>query len=554
MKKNLKRLAAMTLTAALAVSVTACSSSKNTGDGAKDPESVSKTAESSGQVPETTLKIYMFGGAENQDKVLNKFYEQTKDTLNTKLDFVWSPASDYIQNIPLLIQNKQEADLVFDAYWMNLSKMKNEGAYADISKYFNNDEYPGLKAAFPESVIGQVREPDGAIYTVPLYEVADDQSFCFFIRKDLREKYHLPEVRDLDTFRQYCDAMEKHKAEEGLVAPIGLAERGFFKFQDRELTRRANHIFGIPNTGANATMEIQALLNEEGTKVLAVAGIGDPDEAFAEFPEPFHTNYMDARYVELAETWKPYVQKDSNVEQDAKKNLFYTGKVAAVEGALDGYGEVAREIENFTGIKDNVEVFLYDEVEQKRDKIVKNNLTTNNFLCIPYYSTKIDQTMKFLDWIYSNRANHDLFQYGIEGEDWTAVGDSQYESLNADNKYVFPGYQLTWNPNYARIEKNLPEKIKDYYENYVNLPDNYTESPIAGFVFNAGENSEVKRAYAAYTNVQTEYYSTLANGIYGDQTEKVIGEYYKKAQAAGMETVKEAVKRQLQEYLDSKNK
>lgn len=31
--------------------------------------------------------------------------------------------------------------------------------------------------------------------------------------------------------------------------------------------------------------------------------------------------------------------------------------------------------------------------------------------------------MCFLDWVFGTQEEHDLFQYGIEGEDWEPVGE-----------------------------------------------------------------------------------------------------------------------------------
>jgi len=545
MKKWFKSIIAVALAAAMTTSFTAC--------GKSDSASSQGGTPSAGAAEATTLKVYMFGTAKNADKVLNKFYDETKSTLNTKLDIVWAPGSDHKQNIPLLIQNKQEADLVFDAYWMNLAKMKSDGAYADLSKYFNNDQYPGLKKAFPPEVINQVKETDGKIYSIPFYERADDQSYCIFLRKDLREKYNLPEVKDLATLQKYLDTINQHKSELNMVAPLGLGERGFFRFNDQTLSKRAANVFSIDSTGAKATLEFQVALDKSGKKVQGVAGIGDPDNKFSAFPTPFNTNYMDARYIDLANSWAKYVQKDSNIEKDATKNLFNTGKVAATEGALDGYQLNTDNIKKLTGKDNNVEVYMYDDVERSNGKIVKAQLTTNNFLCVPYYSTKIDRTMKFLDWIYSSQENHDLFEYGIKGEDWEAAGDKEYKNLTPANKYVFPGYELTWNPNYARTVSGMPDNIKAL-NSYMSKPETYTESPIAGFVFNTNENSEVKRAYASFSKVQSDYYSTLSNGIYGKDTKAKLAEYYQKAQASGMEVIREAVKRQIQAYLDAKKK
>ena len=66
--------------------------------------------------------------------------------------------------------------------------MIKQNMYADISSYFNNDAYPGLKAAFSASYLAQVTDASGAIYAVPITQAANDLQ-CIFYRADLAEKY-----------------------------------------------------------------------------------------------------------------------------------------------------------------------------------------------------------------------------------------------------------------------------------------------------------------------------------------------------------------------------
>ena len=123
MKNTLKRAASLALTGAMAVSLAACGgSASSTGS----TSTAASTGGSTSAPAETTLKIYMFGQAEGFDAIQQKFEEETKDTLNIKLDIVWSDVKTHREKIPLMMANQEEADLVFDAYWMNLSTMHNQ--------------------------------------------------------------------------------------------------------------------------------------------------------------------------------------------------------------------------------------------------------------------------------------------------------------------------------------------------------------------------------------------------------------------------------------------
>ncbi len=65
------------------------------------------------------------------------------------------------------------------------------------------------------------------------------------------------------------------------------------------------------------------------------------------------------------------------------------------------------------------------------------NLQGNNFICIPAWSKKVDKALTFLDWLYANSTNHDLFELGVEGEDWKAIGDDRYEQIKSDDNEAY---------------------------------------------------------------------------------------------------------------------
>jgi putative aldouronate transport system substrate-binding protein len=189
---------------------------------------------------------------------------------------------------------------------------------------------------------------------------------------------------------------------------------------------------------------------------------------------------------------------------------------------------------------------------QKQERVVSQPLTAWNFLCVPRQSKKIDKTMAFVDWIFQNRANHDLFELGIEGEDWKAVGDDEYQDVAAANKYMFPGYEMTWNPNYIRTNSDYPAEVKDIFK-YQNDPATYIQSPITGFTFNNEADSNLRTAYAAVAGIQATYRPILMLGMAGspEKTRAVLDDYYARAKSAGLDVIRQAVIDQVQKYLDT---
>lgn len=551
MKKLATRIMSALLAAVMVFCLASCGGTDNPGN-SDAGAGASAGGNGGGSAPEaTTLKIYLFSQAEGFDRIAAKFEEETKDTLNIKLDIVWSDAQTHREKVPLMMGNQEEADLVFDAYWMNLSTMHNQGAYATLNEYFNNPEYPGLQAAFGNGFLDQVTDTDGNIFAIPFTQAAEDIPVIYY-RKDLADKYNITIDSD-EKLEEYFKAV-KADIDAGtlqMTAPFGVGGTRAFYWLDHDLyEKRAANVFSIDSSAFGIGMDMEAAVSSDGKTVLGVATMGDPDEAYAAFPAPYNKNTRTDRAVNRLTKWAAYTQPDSQTENDAKTNLFFPGKVAATESNIGNYTEYDNAVKALGG---ELGVYVYNPLMREGKPFVSAPLTAWNFLCVPQQSTKKDQAMKFLDWLFTNSANHDLFELGIEGEDWEAVGEDEYRKLDGST-YNFPGFEMTWNPNFIRTNSGLPDDAKAIVK-YGNDPDTYIASPIAGFTFDNTATPELQTAFAAVSVIQTEYQPQIMLGLTKDPAaaQALVDEYYQKAEAAGLETIRQAVQDQLQAFLDAKN-
>ena len=487
----------------------------------------------------TELNIYMVGEFKNIDKVIEKFEEETKDTLNIKLNIKTNTSADHKEKLPLMLATGEDIDLVFDAYWLNLSKMVSEGVYADLTSYFNNPEYPGLQQAFSEEYL-EANAVDGVTYAVPFTQYAEDLR-GIYIRKDLREKYNLDEINNLDEFEEYLKVLLENETD--LEAPFGITGRRGFQQFDNDYEGRDNRSVGISGT------PFTVRLSEDEKSIVSITMMGDDESYFAANEAPYNIDLAADRLVNRIPRWMPYVQEDSHVQDDAYNNLFKVGKVAAVESTIANFAKYQKEIqESIPGA--DVEFFPYyqGQLEMQEGAISMATQTAWNFLCVPQESENKDEAMAFLNWIFESQENHDLFEFGIEGDDWEAVGENEYEKLNSSKPYEIAGYELTWNPNFVRVETNLPEYIKEYLV-YSTAESSYSQNPLSGFVFNT---VPVKNEVAAISSVISKYETQLICGILGDKTAATIEVYHDELIAAGADTVREEVRKQVEEFLSKK--
>ena len=179
-------------------------------------------------------------------------------------------------------------------------------------------------------------------------------------------------------------------------------------------------------------------------------------------------------------------------------------------------------------------------------------MASNNWLVVPEWTEKIDAVMYFLNWMFGSQEAHDLFQYGIEGEDWEAIGTDGYRQLDVpeDQKYVMPGYSFVWNPTYVRYSElalNDPELKADF--DYIYDESTYQLSPLAGFSL---DTSNITTEVANISALSGELQLNISRYDADEAVEK-LNTWHADAEKVGLETVRQEMISQLQAFLDAKN-
>jgi putative aldouronate transport system substrate-binding protein len=530
MKRNLIKLIAVTCMVVVSTSaLTACKKEKT------EETNTQNTAAKAGEI-----KMFIRATndtAKNYQPVFDEFEKRTKDTLNTKVNITVIPAADYKQTMQLKVAAQEDMDLVFDAPFLNLTTFANQGVYQDLGKYFNNDAYPGLKKAFSKDFLNNNKFYDKN-YAVPLTNTFTDLN-VFYYREDLRKKYGVKEFNSYDDVEAYWKAIQ---ANEPAMTPLGSKGGTGRLFQDTSRKRDGNiySIDGIPGG-------IEAGISKDGKTVLAVTSQSEPASAFSSYPAPW--NKADTSNYDAVKKYVNYINKDSLVAKEIEP-LFKAGKVASVEGTISNFVNYQAELKKAVPTAElGFWLANADERAMKKGAIV-TDWKAWNFLTIPTSSKNADRSMKFLNWVFESQDNNDLLQYGIQGKNWEKVGANKWKlpaGLDSANNFSFPGYELTWNPNYIKLPDGISETVEKAF-NYQYSTDTFVTSKIAGFTF---DQTNVKSEIAKLSAIDSEFNLPLAVG----QVESVSGTLAKKLEkqkAAGLDTLKAEVKKQLQAYLDSK--
>jgi len=545
MKKSFKGLALLLMAALLVTAVAACSGNKeNTGNnkgsngnagGTNAPQSTEETAKAPDPV---TLKVMLFGDKPiDLAKVMAEYESKTKDTLNTKLDIEFNPNADHKQKLTLKMTAGEAVDIAFDAPWMSLNTNVSLGYYQELDKYFNNDEYPGLKKAFSEDFLN-ANKINGHIYSIPLTNAFYDIDVVY-IRKDLREKYGLEPVQSYDDLEKYLQTVqEKDKS----MIPFALkGDRGFYKmFNNEDKVTNAKLIAGT-------SPGFYVYLSEDGKKVVGATTLGDDASKFEGLPAPYNDPYYFFPQYDKALEWNKYIQKDVLSEKDPQV-LFVGGKSAANEGTINGAAQIRERLQSAIPGSD-IEMFVYNShVRNFEEGAIGTDYKAWNDIVIPVTSKNADRTMKFFDWLFSSQENHDLIELGIEGEHWAKEGDRYYKMTDKTTNYLFPTYEFTWNPTMSRINGSNDEETLKLMD-YQSKNETYYLQPLAGFTFNA---EPVKSEIAKMSPVVQMLDPVLKSGLDKNWKESIV-KMNKQLQSYGLEKVREELIKQVQAYLDSSN-
>jgi putative aldouronate transport system substrate-binding protein len=546
--KKAKKVVALLLTTAMLFPALLTGCSKTDGTSKTTSGSVSSTKKTSGIPDESTIKILFKGPKpEGFDKVYDEYLKRTKDVLNTKLNFTWVEHADYKEKLNLEMTSGATYDLVFDASWIHLRELAADKYYKDLSSYFNNDAYPGLKAAFSQKVM-ENNKWYGSMCYIPLFRTLGNGIPAVHYRADLAQKWGIGDIDSYDKLTAYWD-----KAKANNLLPLSVSSnRGYFQL----LT-----IAGASYTGS-AEAGIQSFTSGGITywayikdkKVVSIAAEGAGDEAFAKFPQGWNRDFATDRYETFAKWTKAgYISSDSMTIKDAD-TPFWTGAAVSTIGTLDDIEKYATNMAKYSPDA-TIGEFIYNEkIAKMENGAIPTTFAGNNGLCVPANSKNADATMKFLDWMFANEENHALFEMGVKGTDYEVVGSDSYKPLTPYPS-TFPGYGLTWNPKYVKFPVLITGKNLEYRK-YELKESTFVQQPVCGFSF---KTSDVDLStYVAQVKAVTDKVSTTKlHGLLTDgskaysTTDEMLKANTDQAYKAGADKLQAALETQLNQYLST---
>ncbi|WP_334073256.1 MULTISPECIES: extracellular solute-binding protein [Paenibacillus] len=472
---RLKKWFGAVTTTVLALSLMLAGCGGKTETGGNKGNSPTNTESATSAPKETvTLKAYFPGDKPaGFDDVLQAVNDKLKaDNVGAALNINFLPWSDYGNAVSVKMSAGEDFDMYLDAPWLSMNQMIASNSLLELDAMVA--ERPELKASIPDEM-WDYNKFDGKIMGIPL-GTTQGPVYGLLIRKDLREKYGLPELKTLEDLEKFLYTVKENEKD---VRP--------FVINGIKADKLPFILSESANLALDEVLEIGVSMFAYSTKDKKVVG---------QWASPMIAD----GYERVTKYYKDGIISKNIAQEQNAETLFKQGKYAATYYAADGV-EGLKYSDMLKDGSDKLEVFVPNGDKAKPYTAFQQW----NFLCIPASSKHSDLALDVVNWL-SIKENHDLMEYGIQGKDWEPVGDTSYKVLS---NYSFPGFVLTWRPTLNRTPDTMMPDDKKWFD-FSADPANFTLSPTAGFSFNA---EKVKTEYAKITPLHDSLFLPLSQGL-----------------------------------------
>jgi putative aldouronate transport system substrate-binding protein len=351
----------------------------------------------------------------------------------------------------------------------------------------------------------------------------DRKTAVELIRKDLREKYNIPQITRLTDIEPYLAAIKKN---EPSMIPMMMDNtydiKRLFSDQMAEAGMAGNDLFFSTGSGLDIMYNWQT---------------GD-NKIFTYWDEPWRSKAI--AICKTIKRWYDagYINADVFGQTVRSKELFQQGKSGVGFGnSLDVAGNVSSALVN--GYTTDI-IPIYTNGKGRRDSF------TNNGWALSATTKNPERVLMAMDLIMMEPAYVNLVNYGILGENYIVTNDNKLDyppGVTADNNtYATTAFWFT--------DKNLQLDsaawTNEYSEHIRSLRNTLANDPLIGFEVT---KDNVKTEDANCGTVMLQYGQPLFVGAVRD-VDAAFAELEQKLKIAGFDKLVGEAQRQLNAFLE----
>ena len=496
-----------------------CSKSNTSSSSTASPQpSATPTATSTTGIDiskPVVLKMVLLGKKPTDfDLVYAQVNKLLKQKANATLDVSFIDWGDVNQKYPLMFAANEDFDIAFTASWAKYSETANKNGFLNLTPELLQKYAPQTWEKEPKAAWEQAKI-NGNIYMVPndTFEVG---SYLALIRGDLREKYNVPPIKNVDDLTNYLKTVAKN--DKDLQAWAHTIQAGDLDLLS--LYQPNNWYWGGVDGG---------LVDGFTYNITDTSG-----KIFSVFDTPEYPKQLQLE-KDLADNgvWS----KNAIVSKDDRTALFTSGKTAMMTWNLKTLSTAWQQVN-----KDHPD-WKPEIVDVSPDAKRYVNSYLGNGIGIHATSKNPERALMVLDLLRYDKEIHDLTNYGIKGVHWDAVGDNEYKVL-ADSPKFPPSAADPWGWN-SQLERDAVGAPRQYAELIAKWKQsNIIINKMQMFSFN---DANVKTEQAAIDNVFKTYLAPLQYGLVDPVTG--LATLKQKLKEAGIDKVQAELQTQLDAFM-----
>ncbi|MGB8455503.1 MAG: ABC transporter substrate-binding protein [Anaerocolumna sp.] len=523
MKTFVKRMGMVLFAFALILNLVACSGANNTGtkdvNGNAESQGGDATTSSGDEEPvNLTMAFLVFGSVPNDMKKVNDaINDYLKEKINCTLTMIPINASNYSQQIDLMLTSDEKLDLFADGTILAFFNYTSHASKGQL--YPMND----LLAQYGQGISGALGDyVNAASVNGEIYGVATNRDLAartsFICKTSLLEKHGI-DPASIKTYTDLESMFKTIKDNEPGVTPamIGQTASGTI-FDSLGLS--------VDTKGDQLSDMIGVLMDNQKLEVTDYY----QTEKCKEAAERVYDWYQ-----------KGYILQDATTNQSSAEELMKAGTLFGFFGNT----KPGIETQEAASVGEDVTEIILSDTLSDTQKV------TGFMWSIAAASEYPDKAMQVLNLMYSDPAFVNLLDHGIEGTHYKVVdekngiinypdgidGSTSGYDMGVDFEFGNQMISYIWEGDSPTLWKDLDE-----------FNQSATVSKAMGFQF---DSSNVKTEYAAVTSVIDKYKQSIGQGTVDPDT--VLPEFIEMLQKAGIDTIIKEKQTQLGEFAKVNN-
>ena len=520
MTKYLKQISMMLVIVMLVAALVGCGSSAAGENTASTSTALQTSTSAANTAPDISkkveLKIYCVGDAspgEGSNMVRDAVNKVIEPKINATISTEYLPWSDWTNKYQLVFASGEEFDGIYTANWAYYQAQATKNGFKEITKDDLQKYAPKLLTDLPEMAWNQAKI-NGKIYMIPT-TFNEFPTVHFAVREDLKKKYNVPDITDLDTFGAYLDAIARN---EKSMVPLDISVMN--NYSDLQQIFNTENEYAV--VGNVSERNFVYKITDQGA---AIVNVYETPEFMA--------------FAKKMYQWKQagYWSKNAISNKTPNATAFENGKSAAL---LTNALQATNYSEQWPSQHPGWEIQVYDS------SLGKKQIGTpyiGSGMGIHATSRNADRLLMFAELARTDKELNQLLCYGIKDTHWSQVGEDQVKYIRGNTKVDYTD-GLSWFFRNEKFQLNPTGVYSNYDTIFETARKNQVFHSLQAFNF---DDSKLKNEVAAVSSVVTQYAVPIITGFMDPETG--IPTLNEKMKAAGSEKIMAAIKEQADKFI-----